>query len=168
MNKLPCLSTETFNGLRTLIDTTTRVIRQLKVAGSPTQHWDHILVYSLIMRMPPRTLSFWENSQELDEMPSLDTVLKFLKLKKRERAAAKISLKQSTTKGKRRSRNRNKRRQLSRVAASRNHSKANPNPKIQSRKRQLRATTAATLIQCSVAKNSKTCQSKQEEIECAN
>lgn len=69
---------ETFAGLRKMIDTTNSVVRQLEIAGSPVQHWDHVIVYVLISRMPPRTLSFWENTNDLTEMPTLEEVLSFL------------------------------------------------------------------------------------------
>lgn len=81
--KMPVQTHESFNGLRSLIDTTTRVVRQLRVAGSPVDNWDDILVFSLIVRMSSRTLSFWENSQDLIEMPKLETVLKFLEKRTR-------------------------------------------------------------------------------------
>lgn len=81
--KLPELSTETHESLRTMVDSTNRMIRQLRVAGSPVAHWDHILVHGLIRRMPPRTLNVWETTQDLNEMPPLATVITFLERRAR-------------------------------------------------------------------------------------
>lgn len=78
LQKLPKATLETQEGLIGMIDTTNRVIRQLRVAGSPVDHWDHFMVYTLVSRMPPRTLTIWETTQDLDQMPTLEAVLKFL------------------------------------------------------------------------------------------
>lgn len=69
---------ETYESLRAVIDVTNRVLRQLRVSGSPVEHWDHVIVYHLISRMPPRTLQAWEQNQDIREMPSKDDVLNFL------------------------------------------------------------------------------------------
>lgn len=77
--------TETGESLRTLIDTTNRVLRQLRVLGCPVEHWDHFIVHGLISRMSPRTLQAWEtsNHQDIRAMPAMDDVLKFLERRAR-------------------------------------------------------------------------------------
>lgn len=72
------LDRESYEGLRAVVDTTNRVLRQLRVSGSPVEHWDHIIVYHLISRMPPRTLQSWEQAQDIRQMPNKDDVLNFL------------------------------------------------------------------------------------------
>lgn len=80
---VPALSVETYDGLRKLIDTTNSVLRQLRVTGSPVEHWDHIVIFWLLIRMPPRTLTLWEDSSDLKEMPTLEAVLQFLEKRAR-------------------------------------------------------------------------------------
>lgn len=70
--------TETLEGIRRLIDTTQRVMRQLNVIECPVAQWDNIIVYLLISRMAPKTLESWETTQDLRDMPLLEEVLKFL------------------------------------------------------------------------------------------
>lgn len=94
--KIPHLSQETFGGLRTMIDTTKCVIRQLQVAGSPVNTWDHVVVFVLVSRMPPRTLTYWENSNDLIEMPTLKQVLDFLEKRARSQVNFTQSLAQSS------------------------------------------------------------------------
>lgn len=81
------LKTETYDGLRELINTVNRSTRQLAVAHCPVQHWDFILVHFLISRMPKTTLNQWENSRDLRDMPSLQDVISFLE----RRARAKVN-----------------------------------------------------------------------------
>lgn len=83
LHKLPRAANETAESLRNMIDTANRVIRQLRVAGSPVDHWDHLLVYTLVSRMSTRTLTHWETTQDLAEMPTLEAVLKFLERRAR-------------------------------------------------------------------------------------
>lgn len=66
-----------------MIDTANRVVRQLRVAGSPVDQWDHFMVYALVSRMAPRTLTSWETTQDLEAMPTLDDVLRFLERRAR-------------------------------------------------------------------------------------
>lgn len=77
-----------------MIDNINRATRQLRVVGSPVDTWEHILVYGVITRMPPRTLSIWETTQDLNEMPKLSDVLEFLE----KRARGQLNLNQSTFK----------------------------------------------------------------------
>lgn len=83
LHKLTRAANETQASLRVMIDTTNRVIRQLRVAGSPVDHWDHFMVYTLVSRMAPRTLTNWETTQDLETMPTLETVLRFLERRAR-------------------------------------------------------------------------------------
>lgn len=75
---IPTQLNETLESLRVMIDTTNRCVRQLEVIGEPVGTWDHMIVYNLIVRMPPTTQNLWETSHELCEMPSLKQVLNFL------------------------------------------------------------------------------------------
>lgn len=93
--KIPALQQESFAGLRNMIDTTNRVMRQLQVAGSPVESWDHVIVFALIVRMPPRTVSYWENSNDLKEMPKVKEVLDFLE----KRARSQVNLNQTSAQG---------------------------------------------------------------------
>lgn len=88
----PKLGSETHNNLRALIDTINRVTRQLKVAGSPVDHWDHILVFDIVNRMPPRTRTQWETMYDQKEMPTVTFVTEFLE----KRARGQLNLHQST------------------------------------------------------------------------
>lgn len=81
--KLPKLTLESHEGIRSMVDTTNSATRQLRVLGSPVEHWDHILVYLLLSRMPPRTLTQWNTANDLMEMPTLEEVLKFLNTRAR-------------------------------------------------------------------------------------
>lgn len=83
LQNMPRAEFESHDNLRAMVDGTNRVLRQLRVAGSPVQHWDQIVVHALISRMPPRTLNAWETSQDLMNMPPLDDVLKFLERRAR-------------------------------------------------------------------------------------
>lgn len=83
LTSMPKQSVETHEALRNMIDTMNRVTRQLTVTGSPVEQWGHFLVYTLIAKMPPRTLTQWETSQDLNEMPSLQDVLRFLERRAR-------------------------------------------------------------------------------------
>lgn len=82
-HKTPFASQETFESLRTIVDNSKRAIRQLRVIGSPTEHWDQIFVYGISIRMPPRTVTAWETTHDLKEMPTLDEVWKFLEKRAR-------------------------------------------------------------------------------------
>lgn len=93
--KLEQNRTETNDGLRNLIDTTNRVLRQLTVIGCPTAQWDHIMIHLLIARMAPRTKQEWETSNDLREMPALADVIQFLE----RRARGIVNLAQSTSNG---------------------------------------------------------------------
>lgn len=102
LHKLPKASSETQEGLRSMIDTANRVTRQLRVAGSPVDHWDHVMVYMLVSRMPPRTLTNWETTQDLEAMPTLEDVLRYLE----RRARGIINLNASQANGQSQSRSR--------------------------------------------------------------
>lgn len=77
-HRMPELKAESLEGIRTMLDTTNRVIRQLQINGSPVDTWDEILSYNLLTRMPPKTLSEWETTQNHTEMPTLQDILNFL------------------------------------------------------------------------------------------
>lgn len=81
--KMPKLTLESHEGLRSMVDTMNSATRQLRVLGASVEHWDHILVYLLLARMPPRTLTQWNTANDLVEMPSLEEVLKFLNTRAR-------------------------------------------------------------------------------------
>lgn len=80
-----------------MIDTAKCVIRQLEVAGSPVDKWDHVIVFVLISRMPTRTLTYWENSNDLIEMPTLQNVLDFLERRARSQVNFAQSMSQSSS-----------------------------------------------------------------------
>lgn len=94
--KMPQFANENFAGLRTLIDTTKSVIRQLEIAGSPVAQWDHIICFMLISRMSPRTLGLWENSKDLTEMPTLNELFEFLERRARSQVNFELSKSQSS------------------------------------------------------------------------
>lgn len=71
--------TESYDSLRTLIDTTNRVLRQLDVVGCPVRYWGDWVSHLLIRKLPPRTLQQWETAHEARIMPTYETVLAFLK-----------------------------------------------------------------------------------------
>lgn len=81
--KMPKLTLETHEGIRSMVDTMNSATRQLRVLGSPVDQWDHVLVYLLLSRMPPRTITQWNTANDLAEMPTLDEVLKFLNARAR-------------------------------------------------------------------------------------
>lgn len=83
LHKMPKLINETYEGLRQMIDTTNRALRQLRVIGSPVQHWDHMIIYELLVRMPQTTITNWETSHDLAEMPTLEQVLRYLERRAR-------------------------------------------------------------------------------------
>lgn len=83
LHQMPKLEKETYDGLRQMIDTTNRALRQLRVIGSPVQHWDHMVIYELLIRMPKSTITHWETSQDLNDMPTLEQVLRFLERRAR-------------------------------------------------------------------------------------
>lgn len=80
LNNMPKLSIETHDGLREMVDTTNRVLRQLATPAiaAPTEHWDFQVVHRLLVRCPPRTLSVWETTHLQTEMPTLTAFTDFL------------------------------------------------------------------------------------------
>lgn len=98
LQKMPKGSQETHEGLRIMIDTANRAVRQLEVAGSPVEYWDHFMVYTLVSRMPPRTLTQWETTQDLENMPTLEEVLRFLE--RRARGIINLNVNQNSNSGK--------------------------------------------------------------------
>lgn len=78
-------SSETHEGLRQLIDTTNRVVRQLQTTKNSENLFDYMLVHTLIHNMSPQTLEEWENSTNLVKMPTHSEVLKFLERRARSR-----------------------------------------------------------------------------------
>lgn len=95
--KLEPSKLETIESVRKLIDTTNKVLRQLRVIGCPVEHWDDMIVYVLIVRMAPRTLQAWETSQDLREMPTLVEILNFLE--RRSRGIINLQQNQPSTSG---------------------------------------------------------------------
>lgn len=83
LHRMPKLEKESYDGLRQMIDTTNRALRQLRVIGSPVQYWDHMVIYELLIRMPKTTITHWETSQDLNDMPTLEQVLRFLERRAR-------------------------------------------------------------------------------------
>lgn len=81
---------ETHESIRALIDSVNGASRQLRVAGSPVEHWDHIVAHILITRMPRRTLNAWESANDLNDMPPIAEVIAFLE--KRARAALNLEV----------------------------------------------------------------------------
>lgn len=75
---MPKLVLETHDGLRAMNDTTKRVLRQLQVLEVPTDSWDPIIIHFILTRLPPRTLTQWETTNDLQDMPTLEVVTKFL------------------------------------------------------------------------------------------
>lgn len=92
---IPKANQETYEVLRTTIDTTNCALRQLEVCGSPVDKWDEIISHFLINKMSPQTLSLWESAQDHSVMPQAKTVLKFLE--KRARARVNYSQASSST-----------------------------------------------------------------------
>lgn len=80
LTNMPKLQIETHEGLRSLVDTTNRVLRQLAspAIGAPTEHWDYFVVHLLLVRCPPRTLNAWETFHREMQMPSLAELTNFL------------------------------------------------------------------------------------------
>lgn len=80
LTNMPKLQTETHEGLRTLVDTTNRVLRQLAspAIAAPTEHWDYFVVHLLLVRCPPRTLNAWETYHRTMQMPTLEELTTFL------------------------------------------------------------------------------------------
>lgn len=80
---VPRQECESHDGLRCLIDTINRVVRQLKVIGCPVEYWDDLIAHLLLTRMASATLEEWENSHDLTEMPTMESVVKFLERRAR-------------------------------------------------------------------------------------
>lgn len=80
LTNMPKLQIETHEGLRTLVDTTNRVLRQLAspAIAAPTEHWDYFVVHLLLVRCPPRTLNAWETYHRQMQMPTLAELTDFL------------------------------------------------------------------------------------------
>lgn len=95
LNSMPKLTHETNEGLRSMIDTTNRVLRQLAspAIGAPVQHWDFLIVHLLLVRCPSRTLSTWETTHHQTEMPTLAQFIDFLN----QRAMSMVTLGQTNT-----------------------------------------------------------------------
>lgn len=93
LNNMPKLSLETHEGLRSLVDTTNRVLRQLASPAirAPVQHWDNFVVHLLMVRCPQRTLTAWESTHHQREMPTLAAFTDFLN----QRAMSLIAIGQS-------------------------------------------------------------------------
>lgn len=93
LHSIPKTETESYESIRAMIDTTNSVMRQLRVCGSPVEHWDQFLAHHLITRMSPRALATWETSQDLKQMPTVQEVLQFLE----KRARGQLNFTQAST-----------------------------------------------------------------------
>lgn len=74
---------ESYHGLREMIDTVNRSLRQLKAIGTPVDYWDHIIIHLMLQRVSPKTRSEWENQHDLTEMPTLKDAMKFMERRAR-------------------------------------------------------------------------------------
>lgn len=83
LHQVPKPEYETYDGLQAMIEGTNRCLRQLRVAGSPVEHWDHLMVYHLVSRMPVETLTAWEHEADLQDMPTKERVIEFLERRAR-------------------------------------------------------------------------------------
>lgn len=75
--------TESYHGLRDMIDTVNRSLRQLSAIGTPVQYWDQIIIHIMLQRVSPKTRSEWENQHDLTEMPTLKDAMKFMERRAR-------------------------------------------------------------------------------------
>lgn len=80
--------TESYSGLRKLIDVTRQEIRQLRDVGYQIDTWDHVIVYILVSRMAPRTKQAWETNRQGIRMPTSNEVIQFLSSRARSLSTA--------------------------------------------------------------------------------
>lgn len=65
-------ASETADGIRKVVDTTTQCITALENLGVNTKHWDVIVVFLISQRLPIETLSLWEQSLKTRELPTVE------------------------------------------------------------------------------------------------
>lgn len=68
----------TYRGLRHLLDVTLSCLRQLKVSGSPVEHWDDLIINILVQRLPSDTADLWEQRRMTLVDPKLVDLQQFL------------------------------------------------------------------------------------------
>lgn len=69
---------ESGSGLRRMVDITNETTRSLASMKRPVEHWDDILVYILISKLPKTTVIAWEMKQKGTSLPTLSAFLKFI------------------------------------------------------------------------------------------
>lgn len=72
----PNITTESPTALRLLLRTTQKCLRSLKSLGGPTEHWDWLLIYMIVVRLDPKTRRYWEMKHTEKEMATWDQLVK--------------------------------------------------------------------------------------------
>ena len=80
---MPKMNSETYLGIRALIDTTNETVRSLGVLNVPVDNWDTIIVYMITSRLYYTTLDAWEMHRDVKVLPSLATLFTFLERRAR-------------------------------------------------------------------------------------
>ncbi|KAG8187959.1 hypothetical protein JTE90_025730 [Oedothorax gibbosus] len=77
----PRIHIETVANLKSLIDNTQRCILSLKNLNLPVAHWDQILVFVIVQKLPINCAQKWEQAQSTkpeSELPTFDELITFL------------------------------------------------------------------------------------------
>lgn len=78
LHAMPHLQSQSYSGIREIINTTTEHIRALGALHVPVAQWDLILAYIITIRLDQTTAAEWEMSREANELPTLADLLAFL------------------------------------------------------------------------------------------
>ncbi|XP_023218015.1 uncharacterized protein LOC111620330 [Centruroides sculpturatus] len=74
----PRARTDSASEIKRLLDTTVKHVRALAVLKLPTDHWDHILVYTLSNKLDDETRKQWELKATTTTFPTFNELKQFL------------------------------------------------------------------------------------------
>lgn len=83
LHNMPRMHKASNDGLRSLIDTTNEVVRQLGTLRVPVDQWDQMLVFMLVQRLDEQTAESWEMQRDTTHLPTLKEMLEFLEKRAR-------------------------------------------------------------------------------------
>lgn len=85
--RMPRMQEETYDGLRTLVDTPQVALQQLQAMGEHTEHWDVIIINAIIHRAPRTLTEAWERDRNHEDEPTLQRMYDWLDKRARGRMA---------------------------------------------------------------------------------
>lgn len=77
LTTLPAMEKASYSALRSLVDRTNDIVRQLNVLGAPTEHWNLFIVFLIQERLDETIKREWEMHRQ-NELPTLAEITAFL------------------------------------------------------------------------------------------